>query len=48
MLRACPQVATQQKASGKKLGLMAKRQVLADILVWAEVTQAGYDKHAYK
>lgn len=40
------QVATQIKESGaKELSLNAKRQILADILVWAEVTQDHYDQN---
>lgn len=33
----------QQKRSKREPSAMCKRQVLADILVWAEVTQEHYD-----
>lgn len=35
----------QQHAQQPQLSKEAKRQILADILVWAEITQAHYDTH---
>ena len=37
------QVLNQEKVSGGELRLDQRRQILADILVWAEVTQSRYD-----
>ncbi|KAI8467965.1 MAG: hypothetical protein J3K34DRAFT_428875 [Monoraphidium minutum] len=38
------EVRHQEAAEGAELGLERRRQVLADILVWAEVTQSRYDE----
>lgn len=38
------EVRHQEAAAGGELGLEQRRQVLADILVWAEVTQSRYDE----
>lgn len=37
------QVKHQEKVEGGALNVDQRRQILADILVWAEVTQARYD-----
>lgn len=37
--------AQARKAGGREPSAMCKRQVLADILVWAEVTQEHYDRN---
>jgi hypothetical protein len=33
----------QEEQAGGELELEQRRQILADILVWAEITQARYD-----
>jgi len=38
-----PQVRHQEELVGAELQLEQRRQILADILVWAEVTQSRYD-----
>jgi len=38
------EVAEQQGGSSKELSTEQKRQILADILVWAEITQEHYDQ----
>ncbi|WIA28514.1 hypothetical protein OEZ86_011057 [Tetradesmus obliquus] len=39
------ELATLKGSSSSELPTERKRQVLADILVWAEITQSHYDQH---
>jgi hypothetical protein len=41
-------VATQQQDSEEDLSTEQKRQILGDILVWAEITQNHYDSQTAK
>mmetsp|Transcript_14575 Transcript_14575/g.31765 ORF Transcript_14575/g.31765 Transcript_14575/m.31765 type:complete len:160 (-) Transcript_14575:1347-1826(-) len=40
------EVNLQRKRKGKEPSMNRKRQIFADILVWAEVTRPGYDTQA--